>query len=99
MQRIFVGALLAFGAEGAMFGSRIGTTVGTGGTATIPAGAWLVECDSNSVVKFSYDAGTTWVTQIAASGVGIVASDGFNVAFVGGSAPGTAYRSQILNWQ
>lgn len=99
MDREFIGVLQAWGGSGSAFGSRQTVSVGTGVTTYIPAGAWFCETDANSTVKGTYDGGTTWVTMIAASGAGCIPSDGFTVAFIGGAAPGTPHRTQILVWQ
>src|SRR5215475_14580510 len=99
MEREFIGVLQAWGAQGSMFGSRQTVSVGTGGTATLPAGAWLVETDGNSTLQATYDGGTTWITLAAASSKFIMQCDGFTVAVIGGSAPGTAFKTQILAWQ
>lgn len=97
MARIFTGVQQAFGAEGCPFGARTAVTVGASTSVAIPVGWWLVECDSHVTVRYTYNYPTgTFVTQIAASGVGIVYSDGFNVEFRGDGTGGTAQRSQIL---
>lgn len=93
---IYVGVQAAFGTAGSPFGPRTTVTAGITTRVPIPAGVWLVECDANSSVQFSYDGGTTWVTWFAASGVGIVFSDGFNTVFLGGASAGSPKRSQIL---
>jgi hypothetical protein len=99
MKREFIGVLQAWGAQGSMFGSRQTVSVGTSATSYLAEGAWFVETDANSTVKGTYDGGTTFVTMIAASSAGVVPSDGFTVAVVGGSAPGTAHKTQVFTWQ
>jgi hypothetical protein len=93
---IYSGVQSAFGSGGSPFGPRTTVTAGITTKVPIPAGVHLVECDANSSVQFSYDGGTTWVTWIAASGVGMVFSDGFNTVFLGGASAGSPKRSQIL---
>ena len=97
MDRIFTGVQQAFGADGCPFGARTAVVCGVSTSVAIPAGVWLVECDAHTTVRFTYNFPTgTFVTQIAASGVGIVYSDGFNVEFRGDGTGGTAQRSQLL---
>ena len=96
MEREFIGVAQAFGATGCQFGSRIAVSPTTNSTVYIPAGAWVVETDANTTVKFTYDNGTNWVTWVPASDARTISSDGFLVAFVLGATPGTGHRSQLL---
>ena len=96
MLREFLGIAQTFGSEGCQFGSRISVTVASNSTVYIPAGAWVIETDSHTTCKFTYDNGTTWITWIGTSLAGTISSDGFLVAFVGDSTGGTAHRSQLL---
>ncbi len=99
MEREFIGVAQAFGSTGCEFGSRLAITVASNSTVYIRAGAWIAETDAHTTVQFTYDAGTNWITWVAASEVEAIASDGFLVVFVGDGTGGTGHLSQLLAWQ
>jgi len=80
-----------------VFGDETTVTVDAGATSTISKGIYYVRCGANTSVEYSPDGGTTWVTLIAAGGVGLVISDGSNVRLNnGGTAAEDSYLLPIL---
>jgi len=76
-----------------VFGSEVTVSVDAGATSTISKGIYYVRCGANTSVEYSPDGGSTWVTLIAAGGVGLVISDGSNVRLNNG---GTAAEDSHL---
>lgn len=96
MLRIFTGVQGTFGDQGCPFGTRTSVVCGINTSVAIPAGVWVVETDGHTTARYTYNKGSNFITQIAASSVGIVYSDGFNCEFRGDGTGGTAQRSQLL---
>lgn len=93
-----IGVQQAFGADGCQFGARTAVTVGITTSVVIPKGLWIVEPGANALVRYTYNYPTgTFVTIVAASGVELIYSDGFNVEFLGDGTGGTARRSAVLS--
>lgn|SRR5262245_62081501 len=85
-----------FGAVGAQFGARTATAVGINTSVVLDRGWNLVENAADTVVRFTYNSGSNFVTILGNSAVGFVWSDGFNVELRGGASGGTAQVSTVL---
>lgn len=68
--------------------------VGAGSTLVIDKGIYYARTGANTTVEYSYDGGTNWQQLIAASGAGLVISDGANVRF--NNSGGVAEDSYLL---
>jgi hypothetical protein len=95
-EKIYIGALQNFGVPGSPFGARTAVVLAAN-TSGQPAksGWYLVETDAGSIVRYTYNSGTTFVTLLAASSVGIVWFDGYAVE-LRGVAGGTVQISAVL---
>lgn len=96
MKRVIQGSQVAFGTAGSAYGARTAVVVGAGANSVLPAGFHFMECDAHTTVEWTYDAGSTFVTLVAASAKGWVSSDGFNTRVLGDGTGGTAQRTQDL---
>lgn len=93
---IFSGVLQTYGTSGAAFAARTAVTVGITTRVTIPQGWQLVETDAHVSVQFTADAGSNYVTFLAASGKAIIWSDGLSWSWLGDGTGGTGTRSEML---
>lgn len=88
---------IGWGTQGSPFGSYTATGTVTGAAVTLGAGWWAVFTGAHNTVIGNYNPGTSTATFIAASGNGIVFSDGATVVILNDSTGGTAaHYAQIL---
>lgn len=89
--------LVAWGNVDSPWGSYTATGTVTGATLTLAAGWWAVFTGAHNTCQGVVSSGTTTATMVAASGAGIVFSDGASTIIVNDSTGGTAaHYAQIL---
>jgi hypothetical protein len=88
-----------WGSEASPWGSYTATGTVTAGAVTLGAGWWFVICGAHNTVQQIYNPGTASASAIAASGAGMVFSDGTNTVILNDSTGGTAahYAKLLLD--
>jgi len=77
-----------------VFGTEQTVSVGATSQQPISKGIYYVRTGANTVVEYSPDGGTTWVTIVPTGGAGLIISDGSNVRF--NNAGGSSEDSYLL---
>lgn len=87
---------VAFGAAAAGYGEYTAQVFTAAQNVLVGVGWWLFKMGAHQKVQFTPDAGSTWVDFIAASGTGVIWSDGANVRMLDDGTTGTSNLAQIL---